>query len=101
MSDKKRHTMTHLEAIRVGDMLRQHCIAVDGVAVFEDNWSDQRVVDEIGTVTLTNVENLRKSMLGPLAKPDPVPTLESLSQRIKALEAWAAARPVERFVSKE
>ncbi len=82
----------HTDVVKIGDVLRAHCIGEAGRAIYEDNWNDARVA-EVAGVGVHSVAYMRQAMMGRLTAPRAI-TLEA---RIAALEAWAAARPVEPF----
>lgn len=91
--------------IKLVDKIRQHCINIDGFAVYEDGWSDEKIFEAMKdefTLTIHNVAGARRMAVGRFKKTAPdievkAGSVADLRQRIEALEKWAAARPVEPF----
>jgi hypothetical protein len=93
----------------VGDLLRKHCVNVDGHAVYDDGWSDHKIIETLRestpSISKRNVENLRVNIIGRLA-PSPgsrftsaelINRLDWMTTRIEELTAWAHERPVAPF----
>jgi len=93
-----RKTMTHVQAVALGEKLRTICETKCGVAVYAEGWDDARVVREMGDAySDVSVRNLRAAMFGPLPKPSKPASIAELQARIERLEEWAAQRPVQGF----
>lgn len=104
MNGKKKNSLSQIQTIRLAEKLKEVCAAKDGIAVYSEGWDDANVIKALGPeYNLNNVMNLRKLLFGDLApkKKTKAATLAELQARIEALETWAAARPVQRFVRKD
>jgi len=102
MSKPKRTVPNSLQIVAANEILKNVCILIDGHAVYEDGWSDARVMNEINTrfpnhpLSLTSVQKLRRDFVGEVRKPRNDSHV-ALVQRLERLERWAAARPREPF----
>jgi hypothetical protein len=86
------------DTVKMADIIRAHCKLVDGRAVYDEDWSDQRVIEEMsGRANLNNVQNLRRQLVGDVRPKNGPDQLAELELRIEELERWAAARPVQPF----
>lgn len=97
MDKIKRRMLNQLETVKLGDLLRLHCLTVDGCAAYHEGWDDERIREEFNRangceITAANVLGLRVVILGHLPKARKPPTLNGMLRRLEALEAWAAER---------
>lgn len=90
-TSKPRSMLKQSQVIELYGLLKQHCSPVDGYAVYEGGWSDERLAKEFGC-TPTNVANLRVSMIGSFRPRSAV----TVNGRLDALERAVAALQVER-----
>ena len=96
---------TYAEAFFIGDLIRLHCKRVGDYAIYDDGWSDQEVLKQVGgTFVLNNVENIRRQIVGPLriskmkkADLDLEERIAKLEKIANDLEDWAASRPREPY----
>jgi hypothetical protein len=104
MAKQSNRTMLkQADLFKLGDLLRQHCKTENGFAVYSEGKDDAEILKLMNEahpdlrINHSNVAGLRKSLFGNLrSAPDKV-TMQHLLDRIEALEAWAAARPVQGF----
>lgn len=98
MSNVK-NTMSQINMIWLADAIRRVCVPIDGFAHYEDEWTDERIVEEAEKasihLTIHNVRGMRERLVGNLRKQKI--TLDVLVARISELEAWAGKRTREPF----
>lgn len=118
---KNRVQPTFKEVVAMSDVIRAYCVAIDGFAVWENEWSEDRVtISADGRTTPQHVANLRLELIGPIRKPTnreghesrvgvPYRTLREASRRhrdvgVTALEGtletdvmWTPARSARRY----
>lgn len=95
-----RNNLSTAQMFAVGDYLRTICKTVDGKAVYNPPHDDATAATEMAKqfpCTVANVKGVRKAMFGELAPKEAPLTIERLAARLRALEAWANARPVVPF----
>jgi hypothetical protein len=86
----KTHKPTYAEVFKIADIVRQHCKAEGGYAIYEPGWSDGTVAKELGgRFTQANVANVRIQLIGPIPKRNRqhTHTKESLAKRLAEVEA--------------
>lgn len=77
-----RNTLNFAEKIELANVLKRHARTVDGLCVYDDGWSDERVMTYFaGRVTLTNVRNIRRQIMGNL-KPSREQEIYALVQQL-------------------
>lgn len=54
---------TAIQTINAGKLLEAHCKSNDGIAQYEEGWSDQKIATETGA-PLSMVQTLRREMVG-------------------------------------
>lgn len=81
------------DVIALADFLRKVAKSENGVCIYDDGYNDQKVAHEL-SCTVNNVAGMRRAILGDLPK---VVGGNDIIRRLEALEAWAAARPVQPF----
>lgn len=88
----------------MSDVIRAYCVAIDGFAVWENEWSEDRVtISADGRTTPQHVANLRLELIGPIRKPriekGMRAALESriarFEKRLADIETWASRRSKE------
>jgi len=101
---EKYNKLTTKQLIILSDKLRQVCHfdTVTNYAVYDEGWSDQRIVDESNMeYSLANVKSLRGDTIGILRKPrkpsDNTTIIQSFEERLERLENWARGRPIQPF----
>ena len=77
-----RNTLSFAEKIELANVLKRHARTVDGLCVYDEGWSDERVMAHFaGRVTLTNVRNIRRQIMGNL-KPSREQEIYALVQQL-------------------
>jgi hypothetical protein len=103
VSADKIKKLSYTEAFKIADVIRAHCKAVDGHAVYDQGWSDAEVLKEINnglvgrSFTINNVQGIRRQLIGQLRRSPQYGqhkfSKKDLDARITALEQWASERP--------
>ena len=75
VTERKKMTKSMLsrpDLFWLGDLMRKHCASVNGFAVYEEGWSDERLLKELidaGRLgSINNVRNLRLDLIGDIKK---------------------------------
>lgn len=99
-STGKINKLTYAETFLVGDKLRLHCKLVDKYAVYDKDWDDAKIAQELGDkITAHNVAGVRRQLIGNLRLGRGTKVNEDqLERRIEALELWASDRTKAPFV---
>ena len=65
--------MSRAELFKASGLLSAHCQLVDGFAVYEEGWNDQRIAAETSPrLTLNSIQKLRSEAIGQLRRsPEP------------------------------
>ena len=87
---QKPNKLKQFETVKLSDLLRKHCTTVNGFAVYEEGWNDQRIVKELEAqfkINETNVGNLRRVMIGVFPPSEKTGGKASNVELIRRLEA--------------
>ena len=110
--DRMKNTMNQNETVELGIIIKQHCHNIDGYAVYDQGWDDDKIVAEANKTingrrdgfvfVRSNVDGLRRSTIGnfpPVRQANPVMKnrMTDLEHRVNRLEMWARLRPVGAF----
>ena len=82
------------EVIQINDILRNVCCKRDdGTCIYNENWNDQKVADEIGGgLSVHSVKFIRRELFGEICAPKPADREGELEKRVSELEACVASQ---------